>query len=158
MMYGVHFEAMKPGKKHFAGGWFMVLGVVIFGFVVLQLTQGSILPESLSGTLARPAIAAGSAPAITFVGADDLLARCGRPDRDFDTGGFEPAPIIPERVLTYRKAHLKIAYIADDPRGLDPPYHYRWTLMGLVDTQTNRVIELSAFRSTLQTRLHCTLN
>lgn len=147
---------MKPGRQ-FAGGWLVVLVVLIFGFVVLQITQGSVLAGvNLGGaTATQRAIATPIAPVLAHDDADSLVASCGRPDRDRDTGGFEPAPLIPERVLTYGKAHLNIAYVDADPKGQDPPYH--WTLMGLVDTRTKRAIDLSAFQSTVEQRLHCML-
>lgn len=152
------FAAIQAGHKHFSGGWFVVFGVLIFGLVVLQLTGGSILTGDESAGSILSARAAVSAPASVAHDADWLIARCGRPDHDGDTGGFEPAPIVPARMLTYGKAHLKIAYVAAVPPGQDPPYHYHWTLMGLIDTRTNHVIDLNAFQSTLRDRLHCVLN
>lgn len=152
------FAAIPAGHRHRAGGWFVVLGVLVFGFVVLQMTAGSVLPGEQSASSVLESRGAVSAPASAVHDADWLIARCGRPDHDGDIGGFQPAPIVPARMLTYRKAHLKIAYIADDPRGQDPPYHYHWTLMGLIDTRTDRVIDLKAFQRTVQDRLHCVLN
>lgn len=154
MNSGEQFAAMKSGKQ-FAGGWLVVLVVAVFGFVVLQLTQGSVLQAGGSKSIAQ-GVGTSSQNATLHDDAKWLIARCGRPDRDLDTGGFDPAPLVPARVLTYGKAHLKIAYVAGDPRGQDPPYH--WKLMGLVDTRTNHAIDLSAFRSTLEERLHCMLN
>ncbi|HLJ78748.1 MAG TPA: hypothetical protein VKT75_15110 [Acidobacteriaceae bacterium] len=149
------FSAMKPGKKYFAGGWLFVIAVVVFGFVVLQLTQGFAFRDNGSNSSLQPP----SAPPVSLHDdANWLVARCGRPSRDVDTGGFEPAPIVPERVLTYGKAHLKIAYVAADPRGQDPPYHYHWTLMGLVDTRTNHAFDVSEIQSTLKARLPCVLS
>lgn len=142
-------------RKQFAGGWLMVLIVVVFAFVVLHLTRGSVLPDSGSNTAIQTASASQSAPLPARDDAAWILNHCGRPNRDLDTGGFEPAPIIPERVLTYGKAHLKIAYVAADARGQDPPYHYHWTLMGLVDTRTNHAIDVSQMQSTLRERLPC---
>lgn len=155
MQSGVQFSALKRGKQ-FAGGWLVMLVVVIFAFVVLQITHGSVLPDGQwSARAVQSAAASPIAPGAIHEEADWLVAHCGRPDRDHDTGGFEPAPLIPERVLTYGKAHLKIAYLADGPKGQEPPYH--WTLMALVDTRTNRAIDLSAFQSTVEQRLHCML-
>ncbi|HEV2278134.1 MAG TPA: hypothetical protein VGS02_08155 [Acidobacteriaceae bacterium] len=158
MLSDSQFAAIPAGHRHLAGGWFVVLGVIIFALVVLQLTAGSILPGEVSASSALESRGAINAPASVSHDADWLIARCGRPDRDGDIGGFEPAPIVPARMLTYGKAHLKIAYVAAVPPGQDPPYHYHWTLMGLIDTRTNHVIDLNAFQSTLRDRLHCVLN
>lgn len=154
---GSQFAAMKPGKKYFAGGWFFVLAVGVFGFIVLRLTQGFVYRDEGSTSAAQTASTSPHAPVSLHDDADWLMHRCGRPSRDLDTGGFEPAPIVPERILTYGKAHLKIAYVAADARGQDPPYHYHWTLMGMVDTRTNHAIDASAIQSTLQERLPCVL-
>jgi hypothetical protein len=154
MQSETQFAAMKSGKKHFSGGWVVVVVVVGFAFVVLQITQGSVLP---SGNNSAPAVQQASISpnvlASTPSDAEVLINRCGRPDRDLDTGGFMPAPIIPSRMVTYAKAHLRIAYIAADPKGAPPPWH--WKLMGLVDTRSNHAIDFSQMQSTLQQRLPC---
>ena len=87
--------------------------------------------------------------------ADLLVYRCGQPDRILDTSEDDPRPLIPTRILTYRKAHLKIAYVPSDSVDQAPPYH--WKLMGLIDTRTNHAIDASELRSTLEKRLPCML-
>ena len=94
-------------------------------------------------------------PAWVHDDADLLVYRCGQPDRVLDTSEDDPRPLIPSRILTYRKAHLKIAYVPSDPADQPPPYH--WKLMGLIDTRANHAIEASELRSTLEKRLPCML-
>ena len=40
--------------------------------------------------------------------ADLLVFRCGEPDKVIDTSHDDPRPLIPSRLITYRKAHLRI--------------------------------------------------
>jgi hypothetical protein len=87
--------------------------------------------------------------------ADLLLYRCGASDIVLDTSNDDPRPLIPSRLVTYRKAHLKFFYVPHDPVNQPPPYH--WKLMGMSDTRTNKVIAPNEMQSILQQRLPCML-
>lgn len=94
-------------------------------------------------------------PASVHNDADLLVYRCGQPDKVLDTSDDNPRPPIPSRILTYRKAHLKIAYLPSEPIGQPPPYH--WKVIGMIDTRTNHAIEASKMQTTLEKRLPCAL-
>lgn len=85
-----------------------------------------------------------------------LIYRCGKPDKVLDTSWDNPRPPIPSRLLTYRKAHLKIAYLPSGAIGEPPPYH--WKFMGLIDTRNNSAVSADRLKSTLQQRLPCMLS
>lgn len=139
--------------KQFTASWLVVLVVLALGFAALKHSHALKGRDSDSASH-QTAPSPSAQPAPTFRNSVDLLiSRCGRPDRDFDTGGFAPGPLVPARMVIYSKAHLRIAYIADDPVSQDPPYH--WKFAGLVDTRTNRAIHLSDTQNTLQERLPC---
>lgn len=95
-------------------------------------------------------------PASVTNDAELLVYRCGTPDVILDTSYDNPRPPIPSRILTYRKAHLKIAYLPDAPMGDPPPYH--WKILGVIDTRNNKAISASDLQSTLQQRLPCMLS
>jgi hypothetical protein len=95
-------------------------------------------------------------PAWVTNDAELLVYRCGPPDKVLDTSEDDPRPPIPSRILTYRKAHLKIAYIPTGQMGEPPLYH--WKLMGLIDTRTNTAVRADELQSTLQRRLPCMLS
>ena len=84
-----------------------------------------------------------------------LIYRCGTPDTVLDTSEDNPRPPIPSRLLTYRKARLKLVYIPSDPIDKPPPYH--WKFMGVIDTRTNNAVTPDQLQSTLQHRLPCML-
>jgi hypothetical protein len=94
-------------------------------------------------------------PATLTNDAELLVNRCGNPDKVLDTSYDDPRPPIPTRLLTYRKAHLKIAFMPDAPMGAPPPYH--WKLFGLIDTRSNKAVSASDLQNALQQRLPCLL-
>jgi hypothetical protein len=51
--------------------------------------------------------------------------------------------------MTYRRAHLRLAYVDADPVGHAPPFD--WMLSSAFDTRTNRPLDLN----TVQERLPC---
>lgn len=87
--------------------------------------------------------------------AELLVYRCGKPDKVLDTSEDDPRPPIPSRILTYRKAHLRFAYIPEGEFDKPPPYH--WKLMGVIDTHTNTAVTPDELKNTLQSRLPCLL-
>ncbi len=87
--------------------------------------------------------------------AELLVYRCGTPDEILDSSNDDPRPPIPARILTYRKAHLKFAYVPDAAMGTPPPYH--WKLFGVIDTRTNKAVSADDLQGTLQQRLPCVL-
>jgi hypothetical protein len=94
-------------------------------------------------------------PALLSNDPNILVNRCGKPDEILDTSFDDPRPPIPSRILTYRRAHLRIAYVSADPIGQPPPYH--WKLIGIVDTRTNRAVHSNDFVSTFKRQLPCML-
>lgn len=84
-----------------------------------------------------------------------LVDRCGNPDTVLDTSDDDPRPPIPTRILTYRKAHLKIAFTSNAPIGDPPPY--QWKLFGLIDTRNNKAVTTNDLQSMLRQRLPCML-
>lgn len=78
-----------------------------------------------------------------------LIDRCGRPDHVTRIGGFEPGPLVPQRIMTYNHAHLRLAYVDADPMGHAPPFD--WMLSSAFDTRTNHAVDLH----TVTERLPC---
>jgi hypothetical protein len=87
--------------------------------------------------------------------AELLVYRCGEPDQVLDTSYDDPRPLIVSRIVTYKKAHLRIMYVPHDPVDQPPPYH--WKLMGFVDTRTKKGIDPDEWQYVLQQRLPCLL-
>ena len=89
--------------------------------------------------------------------AELLLDRCGSPDVDWATDRDEPRPLIPSRFITYRKPHLRFGYVPNgDSNIADPPY--KWKLIGVVDTMTNKAVNADNLKAILARRLPCYLN
>jgi hypothetical protein len=126
----------------------------VFGLGCLVLTGCDSTPSQPAPSTSGDSLGR-QVPAWVTNDADLLLYRCGQPDKVLDTSEDDPRPLIPSRILTYRKAHLKIAYVPSDPADQPPPYH--WKLMGLIDPRTNHAIDASELRSTLEKRLPCML-
>jgi hypothetical protein len=60
------------------------------------------------------------------------------------------------RMLTYKKARLRFAYIQRDGHVGDPP-PYTWKMIGIVDTRNETAISAPALKATLTKRLPCSL-
>ena len=68
--------------------------------------------------------------------AELLLARCGRPTKDESTENNTPRPLIPSRVIEYKRQDLRFLFLPDSKLTDAPPY--RWKLIGIIDaTATN---------------------
>jgi hypothetical protein len=96
-----------------------------------------------------------SVPAWVQDDSDLLLYRCGKPDAVLDTSQDDPRPPIPSRLLTYSKAHLRIAYVPREGMEVPPPYH--WKIMGVIDLRNNHAVKADDLNATLQKRLPCML-
>jgi len=89
--------------------------------------------------------------------AELLLFRCGAADIDDSTEDDNPRPPIPTRMITYKKAHLRFAYVpGGDSRVGDPP-PYKWKFVGIVDTQIEKAVTAKTLESVLRNRLPCDL-
>jgi hypothetical protein len=132
--------------KEFLGRWIIVILVLIVGSILLYDHLASAFsPDPQQTRFATP----NRVDAAIRNEADLLIDRCGRPDRITAIGGFEPGPLVPQRVFTYKKAHLRLSYIDADPMGTPPPFD--WMLSAAFDTSTNHAVD----RSTVERRLPC---
>jgi hypothetical protein len=74
--------------------------------------------------------------------AELLIHRCGQPDLDVSTEDDRPRPTTATRMLTYRKTHLRFAFLpGGGARAGDPP-PYKWKLLGVQQSRTNAVVSL----------------
>jgi hypothetical protein len=85
------------------------------------------------------------------------MFRCGRPDKDEASDYDDPRPPIPTRLITYKKAHLKFAYIPGGHTKPDDPPPYPWKMIGIIDTRTNKAVTADNLKTTLEQRLPCML-
>lgn len=134
---------------------YRIMGKLLVGLFIVFVCLGmngcdsAPAPANASDSLGR------SVPASVTNDAELLVYRCGKPDKVLDTSEDDPRPPIPSRIMTYQKAHLKIAYIPGGPFDQPPPYH--WKIMGVIDTRTNTAVSADKLQSTLQSRLPCML-
>jgi hypothetical protein len=96
-----------------------------------------------------------SVPASVTNDAELLLFRCGKPDNDESTESDVPRPPIVTRFITYKKAHLKFAYMPGGESKVGDPPPYKWKLIGLIDTKNNQAVIASNLEATLEKRLPC---
>lgn len=89
--------------------------------------------------------------------AELLLSRCGTPDIDDSTQYDSPRPPIPTRLITYRKARLRFAYVPGGGAKIGDPPPYQWRLMGIVDTRTNTALSAANLKPVLSGRLPCAM-
>ena len=132
--------------KQFAGRWMVVALILVLAAFVLynHLSRSLGFDAEYNARFAPAQVSAAIRNDI-----DVLLDRCGRPDRITKIGGFEPGPLVPQRIMTYKRAHLRLAYVDADPVGHAPPFD--WMLSTAFDTRTNRPLDLN----TVQERLPC---
>jgi hypothetical protein len=109
------------------------------------------------GTPAHTDSAGNPIPATVTNDAQLLVSRCGKPDKDDSTEYDKPRPLIPARLITYKKAHLMFAYIPGADSRLGDPPPYAWKLMGITDTRTKKAIALAQIQGALTKRLPCAL-
>lgn len=126
----------------------------LFALAVLCLAGCDSAPQA--GGSAHTDSLGRQVPAWVHNDADLAVYRCGQPDAVLDTSYDDPRPPIPSRLVTYRKARLKFAYVPTDPIGNPPPYH--WKMMGVIDTRTNRAIGADNLEAVLHARLPCMLS
>src|SRR4051812_807369 len=68
-------------------------------------------------------------PASVRNDAELLLYRCGKPDKDDSTENDTPRPPIPSRIIEYRKAKLRLAYVPGGDANVGDPPPYKWKLL-----------------------------
>jgi len=103
----------------------------------------------------EPLATATSAPALND--AELLISRCGKPNRDDSTENDNPRPPIVTRIIEYRKAHLKYAFVPGGGSKVGDPPPYKWKSIGVVDTRTNKAIPAAQLRDVLSKQLLCAL-
>ena len=96
-------------------------------------------------------------PASITNDAELLIYRCGKPDTDYSGENEVPRPLIPPRLITYKKAHLRFAYIPGGDSKVGDPPPYKWKVVGVVDTKTEKAIKAGNLETTLRARLPCVL-
>lgn len=128
--------------------WLLVILLALIVFNAATNPSGG-LGTSSSGSVVPP----------SSLGRDDaelLISRCGNPDVDDSTAYDNPRPPIPTRMVTYKKAHLRFAYIPRDSQPGKPP-PYRWKMLGIVDTRNESAVTAATLKATLTKRLPCSL-
>lgn len=123
-------QLVAPKKKTSVAAWGCLTILVLLALVWLV---GSLTgPNSREPTGSTPAElrlpARGDPPS-------DLIARFGAPDMDDSTERDVPRPPMVTRFLTWKKANVRAAYIADAQMGEPPPYK-GWRLIGFTDAES----------------------
>lgn len=85
--------------------------------------------------------------------AELLIARCGSPSQDESTEFDDPRPPIPSRLITYRSAALRFAYVPGGGAKVGDPPPYQWKLVGIVDLKTGKAV--NDLSRVLKKRLPC---
>jgi len=142
------FRAPVITKKPTSGKMIILSVVCVFAFIFWILTV----------LISNPSLSNGQSTA-AVTPSDDvqrLISICGSPDVDDSTAYDTPRPPIPSRFLTYKKAHLKFAYVpgGDGSRVGDPP-PYRWKFIGLIDTRTQKAVRSDKMVSIVANEMHC---
>lgn len=96
-------------------------------------------------------------PATVTNDAELLLFRCGRPSSDQSSEYEDPRPPIPTRLIKYKKSGLMFVYSPGKGTKLFDPPPYRWTLLGITDLRTNKMVAAGTLKATIQKRLPCFL-
>src|SRR5215470_4492745 len=109
-------------------GWSLnKIVIVIFSIAILAaIVRVATVSNEGSGTSPQnsttPTDSVGrTIPSSVTNDAELLIYRCGTPDTDESAENDVPRPPIPPRMLTYKKAHLRFAYIPSDSKIGDPP-------------------------------------
>ena len=80
-----------------------------------------------------------------------LEQKYGAPDIDDSTEHDNPRPPIVSRLITYKKEHVRAAYIPDAQEGADPPYA-NWKFIGFQDPRNNEVLSAAEATKRLKNR------
>lgn len=119
---------------------------------------GAIAQTMMEGSRTKASSSASSSTTPDWVDndADLVISRCGKPDHEMNTAFDHPQPTLPSRFLTYKRAHLKFAYLAaGDSLGEAPPY--KWKFVGIIDTRTNKALKAGELEQVLRSRLPCSI-
>lgn len=131
-----------PPRRRRPGTLSLFLGVsLIFGSPCAWVIAGQIRSDLAKEPPAQTIVHAASVPATRAVNqAQALISRCGPPDQDISTANNDPRPPIPFRVLDYKSAHLRFAFVPGAGAKIGDPPPYIWALSGILDTTTNKRI------------------
>src|SRR5262249_2873529 len=75
--------------------------------------------------------------------AELILTRCGPPDSDKSTENEQPRPMIPTRLIEYRRQGVKLVFAPGRDFYLSAPPPYHWHLLGVRDLHTLRGIPVA---------------
>jgi hypothetical protein len=89
--------------------------------------------------LALVAAASAARAELPRIDVDKLYAKYGKPDIDRSSENERPRPPLVTRMLTYKKARVRFALLADGPVGSPPPYR-AWLFIGVQDPKTDAVL------------------
>lgn len=131
-------------------------GIGIIGTLAIVITFAAIIGSKNSSSPPSGASPVQTPVAEVNDDASLLISRCGKPDIDDSTVYDNPRPPMMSRMLTYKKARLRFAYIQRDGHVGDPP-PYTWKMIGIVDTRNETAISAPALKATLTKRLPCSL-
>jgi hypothetical protein len=73
---------------------------------------------------------------------NEMVTKYGKPDRAISTEWDKPRPPFVTRALEYKKAKVRIVFLANAPMGSPPPYN-SWKLMGYQDLGSNAVLQVA---------------
>ena len=133
-----------PRQRRRPGTLSLFLGVsLLFGSPCVWVIAKQFRSQWAKASVSAPIVHAASLPAASAPAVDQaaaLIRRCGPPNQDISTANNDPRPPIPFRILDYRNAHLKFAFVPGDGARIGDPPPYIWALSGILDTTTNQRI------------------
>jgi hypothetical protein len=131
-----------PTRRRRPGTLSLFLGVsLIFGSPCAWVIAGQIRSHLAKEPVSQTIVHAASLSATKAVDeAQALIDRCGPPDQDMSTANNDPRPPIPFRVLDYKNAHLRFAFVPGAGAKIGDPPPYIWALSGILDTTDNQRI------------------
>ncbi len=95
---------------------------------------------ALCGFLMFAMVAHAKEPCVPHDDASQLICKYGKPDIDDSTAYDKPRPPIVTRMMTYKKEHVRAAYVPDGVTMGDPPPYKKWKLFGFQDPKSNAVL------------------
>ncbi len=143
--------------KVFLGVVGLLVALVVIGAIVGASDKKKGEATASSGQPSSDSTHADSGTGPATNDAELLIQRCGTPDSDTSTENDNPRPLVPTRLITYKRARLMFAYAPGGGAKAGSPPPYKWELIGIKDTKTDKAIAEGQLKKTITGRLPCFL-
>lgn len=132
-------SAMQRDEKSNTATW--IVGILAGGVALV------VFLAMAGGDRSSPSPGTRSSAAIAIQTSGDqyasLVGKYGQPDRFESTAYDRPPPLVVTRIIEYRLAGVKIAFVPDAKTDEPPPYP-EWKIIGFIDTRTETALSASA--------------